>query len=104
MTESMPPTRVQMQNMHRDLTEKVLDKACSDPQWKQQLIEDPELAMRNADFPELQQLQQASQQSGGGEVQGQSWGGPWGGWGGGWGGGGWWGGPPWWGGWWGGWW
>ena len=99
MTESMPPTLVQMQNMHRDLTEKVLDKACSDPQWKQQLIEDPELAMRNANFPELQELQQASQPSGGGEVQGQSWGG-WGGWG----GGGWWGGPPWWGGWWGGWW
>ena len=99
MTESMAPTRVQIQNMHRDLMEKVLDKACSDSQWKQQLIEDPELAMRNANFPELQQLQQASQQ-GGGEVQGQSWGGPWGGWG----GGGWWGGPPWWGGWWGGWW
>ena len=77
MTESMPPTLVQMQKMHRDLTEKVLDKACSDPQWKQQLIEDPQLAMREADFPELQQLQQSSQQSGG-EVQGQSWGGGWG--------------------------
>jgi hypothetical protein len=98
MTESMPPTRVQIQNMHRDLTEKVLDKACNDLGWKQQLIEDPELAMRDANFPELQQLQQASQQSGGGEVQGQSWGGGWGG--GGWGGG-WWGPPPWYGGWWG---
>jgi hypothetical protein len=83
MTESMPPTRVQIQNMHRGLMEKVLDKACSDSQWKQQLIEDPEMAMREADFPELQQLQQA-----GGEVQGQGGGG---GWGGGWGGGGGWG-------------
>jgi uncharacterized membrane protein len=103
MTEGMPPTRIQIQNMQRALTEKVLDKACSDSQWKQQFIEDPELAMRNADFPEIQELQQASQPSGG-EVQGQSWGGGWGGWGGGgwggWGGGGW-GGPPWWGGWWG---
>jgi hypothetical protein len=48
MTESMPPTLVQMQKMHRDLTEKVIDKACNDSQWKQQLLEDPELAMRNA--------------------------------------------------------
>jgi hypothetical protein len=95
MTEGMPPTRIQIQNMQRALTEKVLDKACSDSQWKQQFIEDPELAMRNADFPEIQELQQASQPSGG-EVQGQSWGGGWGGWG-----GGGWGGPPWWGGWWG---
>jgi hypothetical protein len=34
MTESIPPTPVQMQKMQRDLAEKVLDKACSDPQWK----------------------------------------------------------------------
>jgi hypothetical protein len=67
---------MQMQKRQRDLTEKVIDKACSDPQWKQQLLEDPELAMRNADFQELQELQQASQQSGG-EAQGQSWGGWW---------------------------
>jgi hypothetical protein len=71
MTESMPPTLMQIQKMHRDLTERVLDKACSDPQWKQQFLDDPELAMRNANFPELQELQQASPQ-GGGEVQGQS--------------------------------
>jgi hypothetical protein len=70
MTESMPPTRVQLQKLRKDLSEKVLDKACNDPQWKQQLIEDPELAMREANFPELQQLQQASQLSA--EVHGQS--------------------------------
>src|SRR5947209_8638470 len=93
MTESMRPTRVQLQQLQQALTEKILDKACSDSQWKQKLIEDPELAMREADFPELQQLEQASQPSGGGEVQGQHWGG--GGWG--WGGGGWggWQPPPW---------
>jgi hypothetical protein len=70
--------------MQRDLTEKVIDKVCSDPQWKQQLLEGPDLTMQNADFPELQELQQASQQSSG-KAQGQSWGG-WR--------------PPWWGGWW----
>ena len=90
MTESMPPTPVQMQNMQRDLAEKVLDKACSDPQWKQQLIEDPQLAMREADFPEHRQIQQAAQQMEQQmEVQGQSWGGGGRGWGG--GGWGWWG-------------
>jgi uncharacterized membrane protein len=98
MTENMPPTRVQMQQLHQRLTEKVLDKACDDPQWKQKLIEDPELAMREANFPEAQELAQASQPSGP-DVQGQ-WSGGWGG--GGWGGGGWggggWGGGSW--GWW----
>ena len=77
MTENMSLTLVHVQEMQRDLTEKVIDKACNDPLWKQQLLEDPELAMRNADFPEIQELQQASQPSGG-EVQGQSCGG-WGG-------------------------
>jgi 2-polyprenyl-6-methoxyphenol hydroxylase-like FAD-dependent oxidoreductase len=68
--ESTPLTLVQLQKLQRDLAEKVLDKACRDPQWKQQLIEDPHLAMREANFPEFKQLQQASQQSGA-EVQGQ---------------------------------
>ena len=74
MTESMPPTLKQYQQLHRGLTEKVLDKAASDPQWKQQLIDDPEAAVRGANFPEVQQLEQirasaASQQ--GEEVRGQ---------------------------------
>jgi hypothetical protein len=100
MTESMPPTQVQMQAMHRALAERVLDRACEDPQFKQQLIEDPQLAMRQANFPEAQELQQVAQQQS--EVQGQwfpGWGPPWGG-GGGWGPWDWspwdWG-PPWWG-------
>jgi hypothetical protein len=97
MTESMPPTQVQMQAMQRALAEAVLDRACEDPQWKQQLIEDPQLAMRQANFPEAQEIQQVGQQQS--EVQGQWWpgGGGWGG--GGWGGGGW-GGGGWGGGWW----
>jgi hypothetical protein len=88
MAESMLPTRVQLQKMHRALNEKVLDKACSDPRWKQQLIEDPELAMREAGFPELQQLRQATLAEIA-DVQGQGWSGGWGGGNfGGWGGGG----------------
>lgn len=64
MTESTPPeggslTFVQTQQLHRSLTEKVLDRAASDPEWRQLLIDDPELAMREANFPEAQELGQA---------------------------------------------
>ena len=63
MTESTPPegtqlTLVQMLALRRSLTEKVLDKAASDPEWRQLLLEDPELAMREANFPEAQELEQ----------------------------------------------
>jgi hypothetical protein len=67
---------------------KVLKKAGSDPQWKQQLLDDPEEAMRTADFPETQQLQRIREQAA--EVRGHvflgsdlssgsdpSWGGGW---------------------------
>ena len=47
-----------MTEMHRSLTEKVLDRAESDPEWRQLLIEDPELAMREANFPEARQMGQ----------------------------------------------
>ena len=71
--QSMPPggrplTFVQTQQLHRSLTEKVLDRAESDPEWRQLLIDDPELAMREANFPEAQQLEQQ------GEVVGHGWG------------------------------
>jgi hypothetical protein len=90
MTEGMPPTLEQTRQLNRSLTEKVLDRAASDPQWKQQLLDDPEAAMRMANFPETQQLQQMQQsaQSRGAEVTGQHqhhddddgpWGGSWGG-------------------------
>ncbi len=74
MTESMPPTLVQLQQLNRNLTEKVLDKAASDPAWKQQLLDDPQAAMRTANFPELQQVQQMQASAGApreGEVRGQ---------------------------------
>ncbi len=85
MTESMPPeggplTLVQTQQLHRSLTEKVLDRAESDPEWRQLLIDDPELAMREANFPEARQLKQQGPQRGApwsspreGEVVGQEW-------------------------------
>jgi hypothetical protein len=91
MTESVPPTLEQTRQLHRSLTQKVLDKAQSDPQWKQQLIDDPEAAMQAAGFPEIQQLgqmQASAWPQQGEEVRGQSgsWEPPWGGGGGPWGG------------------
>ena len=74
MTEGILPTLAQTRQLHRSLTEKVLDKAASDPQWKQQLIDDPEAAMRAANFPEAQQLEQMRASAGAaqeGEVTGQ---------------------------------
>ncbi len=74
MTESLPPTLRKYQQLHRGLTEKVLDKAASDPAWKQQLLDDPQAAVRRANFPETQQLEQWRQGAGsfqGEEVRGQ---------------------------------
>lgn len=68
MTEGTPPTPEQLRQLNRSLMEKVLDRAASDPEWKQRLLDDPEAALREADFPELQRLQQMQQ----GEVVGQA--------------------------------
>lgn len=65
MTESRPPeesspslTFEQMRQLNRSLTEKVLDRAASDPEWRQRLLDDPEAAMQEANFPETRELQQ----------------------------------------------
>jgi hypothetical protein len=64
MTESTPPegqqplTQAQIRQLQRDLTEQVLDRAESDPEFRQLLLDDPELAMREANFPAAQQLAQ----------------------------------------------
>ncbi len=59
MTEDMPPTMPeQFRQLNRDLLEKMLDKAASDPVWKQRLLDDPEAAMVEADFPEARQLRE----------------------------------------------
>ena len=78
MTESTPPTLEQSRQLQRSLTEKVLDKAASDPQWRQRLLEDSEAAMRDAGFPEVERLAEIDQASRprsqeGEEVRGQQW-------------------------------
>jgi hypothetical protein len=77
MTENAPLTLEQTRQLNRSLMEKVLDRAASDPQFKQQILDDPEAAMR--DFPEAQQIarmqgaaQAQSGQSQQGDVQGQA--------------------------------
>jgi hypothetical protein len=59
VAESRPPISEEIRQLNRSLTEKVLDRAASDPRWKQQLLDDPEAAMQTADFPETQQLLEA---------------------------------------------
>jgi hypothetical protein len=46
----------QIQQLRRRLDEQVLERADADPQWKQQLIEDPETAMSG--IPEARQLRE----------------------------------------------
>lgn len=53
MAESIPPTLEQTRQLYRSLTEKILERAASDPEWKQQLLDDSEAAMREAGFPEI---------------------------------------------------
>src|SRR3712207_170683 len=53
-----PLTKGRVLQLNRSLTEKVLARAESDPKWKELLLDDPELAMREANFPELKQLAQ----------------------------------------------
>ena len=68
MTEQSPPyTLEQAKQLNRTLMEKILDRAASDPTWKQQLLDDPEAALREANFPETQQYHRMQEQM---EVQG----------------------------------
>ena len=68
MAESTPPTFEQLRQLNRSLNEQVLNRAESDPRWKQLLLDDPELAMREANFPELPQIMAAGRED---EVRGQ---------------------------------
>ncbi len=58
MTENMPLGPEEIRRLNRVLMEKVLDKAASDPGWKQRLLDDPEAAMAEADFPEARGLRE----------------------------------------------
>lgn len=61
MAESTPPVPEEYRQLNRSLTEKVLDKAASDPEWKQRLLDDPAAALRVADFPESQRIEETRQ-------------------------------------------
>ena len=52
------PTLEQTKQLQRNLTEKVLDRAASDPEWRQRLLDDSEAAMREAAFPEAEKLRE----------------------------------------------
>jgi hypothetical protein len=58
MTEGTPLTPEEFRQLNRDLMEKMLDKAASDSEWKQRLLDDPEAAMMEAGFPEAKKLQE----------------------------------------------
>jgi hypothetical protein len=79
MTENTPPTLEEIRQLNRDLMERVIDKAASDPEWKQRLLDDPEAAMMEAGFPEvrrLQEMQASARAAEEAEVTGQQWNGP----------------------------
>ena len=70
MTENTPPpTPEQLRRLNRDLMEKMLDRAASDPEWKQRLLDDPGVAMMEAGFPEARQLQEMQASGGVQEVE-----------------------------------
>jgi hypothetical protein len=72
MTESTPPNLEQFRRLNRDLMEKVIDRAASDPGWKQRLLDDPEAAIEEADFTELRHLWQLQSEEVAGQALGQA--------------------------------
>ncbi len=72
-TEQRPPEAPMVtpieehKQLLQSLTEKVLDRAASDPEWKRRLLSDAPAAMREADFPELERLDELRQEE---EVRG----------------------------------
>lgn len=58
MTEGTPQTPEEIRRLNRDLMEKMIDKAASDSEWKQRLLDDSEAAIEEAGFPETRQLRE----------------------------------------------
>jgi hypothetical protein len=58
MAEGTPFTPEEIRRLNRDLMEKIIDRAASDPEWKQRLLDGPEAAIAEAGFPEVRQLQE----------------------------------------------
>lgn len=76
MTEGTPMVPEEFRQLNRNLMEKVLDRAASDPAWRERFLDDSEAAKSEAGFPELQSLEEVFEaavraQSSEGEVQGQ---------------------------------
>ena len=59
MTEGTPQTPEQFRQLNRSLMERVIDRAASDPAWKQRLLDEPEATIREAGFPEAEELKEA---------------------------------------------
>ncbi len=77
MTESIPPTTPEeIQQLKRDLLEKIIDRAASDPAWKQLLLDEPDAAMQEAGSPEAERIRevQVSMEAGEAEVAGHEYG------------------------------
>ena len=51
MAEGITPLE-ELRQLKRSLMEKVLDRAASDPAWKERYLDDPDAAMREAGFAE----------------------------------------------------
>jgi hypothetical protein len=50
------PAAEEYRQLHRRLTEQVLERAAADPQWRQLYLDDPQAA--TAEFPEAERLRQ----------------------------------------------
>jgi hypothetical protein len=64
---TMDPPTEEYRQLTQNLTEKVRDKAASDPFWRQQLLNDAVAAIRETNFPEYQRLEEIRQKE---EVRG----------------------------------
>jgi hypothetical protein len=60
--------REEYRQVSQRLTEKILDRAASDPTWKQLLLDDRATALRAANFPEIEKLDELRHRA---EVEGQ---------------------------------
>ncbi len=66
-----PPTRAQIFELQRSMREQILNRAESDPEWRQLFIDDPELAMR--ELIEQQQGEVVGQHGHGGDWMELGW-------------------------------
>jgi hypothetical protein len=56
MAEGRPRAPEELERLRRETMERILDRASSDPEWRQRLLDDPEAAI--AEFPETQSVRE----------------------------------------------